>query len=184
LGPSEYVPPEDGEKTGRRITSRIVTVMTSVAKQNLYLQCTCPMSLTSRLQESNANNLDKHPVCPRIWSIVLTAVLFSITAFILFPLEKLWFCFCFYPVFYMYLTASVVSWSELTTDPEVRVRFPALPDLLRNGGLERGPLSLVSTIEEVRERKSSGFGIENRDYGRRGSATLTTRHPSIRKCWR
>jgi hypothetical protein len=34
-------------------------------------------------------------------------------------------------------------------------------------GMERGPLSLVSTIEEVLGRKSSGSGLENRDYGRR-----------------
>jgi hypothetical protein len=47
--------------------------------------------------------------------------------------------------------------------------------------LERGPLSIVSTIEELAERKSSGSGLENRDYGRRGYATLTTRHPFIRK---
>jgi hypothetical protein len=33
--------------------------------------------------------------------------------------------------------------------------------------LERGPLSLVSTIEELLERKSSGSGLESRDYGRR-----------------
>jgi hypothetical protein len=26
-------------------------------------------------------------------------------------------------------------------------------------------------------------GLEKRDYGRRGSAALTTRHPSIRKSW-
>jgi hypothetical protein len=31
-------------------------------------------------------------------------------------------------------------------------------------GLERGPLSLVSTIEELLGRKSSGFGLENREY--------------------
>jgi hypothetical protein len=37
-------------------------------------------------------------------------------------------------------------------------------------GLERGPLSLVSemsTLEELLGRKISGFGLENRDYGRR-----------------
>jgi hypothetical protein len=34
-------------------------------------------------------------------------------------------------------------------------------------GLERSPLSLVSTIEELLERKSSGSGLENREYGRR-----------------
>jgi hypothetical protein len=33
--------------------------------------------------------------------------------------------------------------------------------------LERGPLSLVSTIKELLGRKSSGSGLENRDYGRR-----------------
>jgi hypothetical protein len=48
-------------------------------------------------------------------------------------------------------------------------------------GLERGPLSLVITIEELLGRKSSGSGVENRDYGSAGSAALTTRHPSIRK---
>jgi hypothetical protein len=32
--------------------------------------------------------------------------------------------------------------------------------------LERGPLSLVSTIEELLGRNSSGFGLENREYGR------------------
>jgi hypothetical protein len=34
-------------------------------------------------------------------------------------------------------------------------------------GLERGPLSLVGTIEEPLARKSSGSGLENREYGRR-----------------
>jgi hypothetical protein len=38
------------------------------------------------------------------------------------------------------------------------------------------PLSLVTTIEELLERKSSGSGLENRDYGRRGSVTPTTWH--------
>jgi hypothetical protein len=50
-------------------------------------------------------------------------------------------------------------------------------------GLERGPLSLVSTIEEVLERKSNSYGICKRDYGCKGSAVLTTQHPSIRKSW-
>jgi hypothetical protein len=42
-------------------------------------------------------------------------------------------------------------------------------------GLERFLLSLVSTTEELLARKSTGSGLENGDYGRRGSATLTTR---------
>jgi hypothetical protein len=39
-------------------------------------------------------------------------------------------------------------------------------DFLQVVGLERGPLSLVSTIEELLEKKSSGTGLENREYGR------------------
>jgi hypothetical protein len=49
-------------------------------------------------------------------------------------------------------------------------------------GLERGPLSLVSTILELLERKSSDSGLEIREYGRRGSVTLTTWH-SVHKSW-
>jgi hypothetical protein len=33
--------------------------------------------------------------------------------------------------------------------------------------LERGPLSLVITIEELLGRKSNGSGLEIREYGRR-----------------
>jgi hypothetical protein len=34
-------------------------------------------------------------------------------------------------------------------------------------GLERGPLSLVSTSEELLGRNSSGSGLESREHGRR-----------------
>jgi hypothetical protein len=34
-------------------------------------------------------------------------------------------------------------------------------------GLERGPLSLMSTIEELLGRKSIGSGLESREYSRR-----------------
>jgi hypothetical protein len=34
-------------------------------------------------------------------------------------------------------------------------------------GLKRGPLSLVSTTQKLLERKSSGSGLESREYGRR-----------------
>jgi hypothetical protein len=40
----------------------------------------------------------------------------------------------------------------LATDLEARVRIPALPEE-RVVGLERGPLSLVSTTEELLDRK-------------------------------
>jgi hypothetical protein len=48
-----------------------------------------------------------------------------------------------------------------------QVRIPALLEFLRSDGSERGPLSLVSTIEELLGRKSSGSGLENREYGHR-----------------
>jgi hypothetical protein len=47
----------------------------------------------------------------------------------------------------------------LATDPEARVGFPALPDFLEKKkgkqvvGLEWGPLSLVSTTEELLDKK-------------------------------
>jgi hypothetical protein len=47
-------------------------------------------------------------------------------------------------------------------------------------GLERGPLSLADTIKELLEIKSSGPGLENREYavGIRCANHVT---PSIRK---
>jgi hypothetical protein len=51
------------------------------------------------------------------------------------------------------MTAAVVLWSEfLARDPEARVRFPALPEK-KVMYLERGPFSLVSTTEELLDRK-------------------------------
>jgi hypothetical protein len=49
-------------------------------------------------------------------------------------------------------------------------------------GLERGPLSLVSTTDELLDKKSSGSCLENREYG------LGIRHVDhvasfIRKSW-
>jgi hypothetical protein len=48
-------------------------------------------------------------------------------------------------------------------------------------GLEWGPLSLVSTVEELLERKSSGTGLENREYGRRDPSRWScgTLYPQI-----
>jgi hypothetical protein len=48
-------------------------------------------------------------------------------------------------------------------------------------GLERGQLSLVSTIEELLERKRSGSGLEHRDNGRRDPSRwpLDTIYPQI-----
>jgi hypothetical protein len=47
------------------------------------------------------------------------------------------------------------------------VRFPALPHFLRSSGSGTGPLSLVSTTEELLGRKRIGPGLESREYGRR-----------------
>jgi hypothetical protein len=55
------------------------------------------------------------------------------------------------------------SWLQIQRS---RVRFPALQKK-KVVGLERGPLSLVSTTEELLGRKSSGSCLENRKYGRR-----------------
>jgi hypothetical protein len=65
-----------------------------------------------------------------------------------------------------------------------RLRFDSWPYQIfwKVVGLERGPLSLVSTVEELLEI-SSGSGLETRDYGHRGSTVLTTRHPFIHKSW-
>jgi hypothetical protein len=38
---------------------------------------------------------------------------------------------------------------------------------------ERGPLNLVSTIEELFGRNSSGSGLENREYGRGDPSRLS-----------
>jgi hypothetical protein len=50
-------------------------------------------------------------------------------------------------------------------------------------GLERGPLSLESTTEELLERKSSGFGLEIREYGRKDPSRWPHGTPSICKSW-
>jgi hypothetical protein len=47
------------------------------------------------------------------------------------------------------------------------------------GATRRGALSLVSKTEEQLGGKNSGSGLDNRNYGRRGSDALTTRHLSI-----
>jgi hypothetical protein len=39
-------------------------------------------------------------------------------------------------------------------------------------GLERGPLSIVSAIEELLGRNSSGSGLESQEYGSRDPSRL------------
>jgi hypothetical protein len=76
----------------------------------------------------------------------------------------------------------VVKWSEfLATDTEARVRFPALPEK-KVMGLERGPLSLVSTTEELLDRKVAApvYKTENTAKGIRHADHIA---PCIRKSW-
>jgi hypothetical protein len=61
---------------------------------------------------------------------------------------------------YSYISIFTYFSEFLATDSEVRARFPALPNFLRSG-------SVVSTIEELLGRKSSGSCLENREHGRR-----------------
>jgi hypothetical protein len=55
------------------------------------------------------------------------------------------------------------------------LQISGAPDFQKVAGLERGPLNLVSTSEEILGRKSSGSGIGNSKYGRMESV-LITRH--------
>jgi hypothetical protein len=60
-----------------------------------------------------------------------------------------------------------VYWSEfLTTDPEVGFDSRHY-QIFWVVCLERGPLSLLSTIEELLDRKSRGSDLESREYGSR-----------------
>jgi hypothetical protein len=63
------------------------------------------------------------------------------------------------------------SWLQIQRSRFESQRYQILCEVV---GLERGPLSRVSTTEELLGRKSSGSSLENRDYGLKGSVTLTT----------
>jgi hypothetical protein len=43
--------------------------------------------------------------------------------------------------------------------------------------MERGPLSLVNTIEDLLGRKRSGSGLENREYGHRDAPRRVILYP-------
>jgi hypothetical protein len=64
--------------------------------------------------------------------------------------------FFFTPLFLRFINRDFAHFWGVTeflaTDPEARVRFPALPEK-KVVGLERGPLSFVSTTEELLDRK-------------------------------
>jgi hypothetical protein len=72
------------------------------------------------------------------------------------------------------------SWLQIQRSEFDSWRYQTFWDVV---GLEWGPLSLVSTIEELLERRISGSGLENWDYDDRGSAALTTQHTFVHKTW-
>jgi hypothetical protein len=83
----------------------------------------------------------------------------------------------------LYLQLQYLIWVYfLATDPEARVRFPALPEKKTVVGLERGPLSLVSTTEELLDRIVAAHiqKIENTAVGIRHADHVPS---SILKSW-
>jgi hypothetical protein len=65
------------------------------------------------------------------------------------------------------LCGLVVRVPGYRSDREVRVDFRRYQIFWEVVWLERCPLDLVSTIEDLLERKSSGSGLGNREYGHR-----------------
>jgi hypothetical protein len=65
-----------------------------------------------------------------------------------------------------YLNLSTV-FILLSTDPGVRVRFPALPNFLRSSGSGTGSTQPREYNWGASRKKSSGSGLVNRYYGRR-----------------
>jgi hypothetical protein len=111
--------------------------------------------LPACLGELFHNHFQKwHPFLGEIFRCFL---MFSIVADIMKTYSHILCSNIMFTIFANYLShISVVYWPEfLATDPEVRVRFPALPDFLRSKWVWNGPS----------ERKSSGSGLENRRYG-------------------
>jgi hypothetical protein len=53
------------------------------------------------------------------------------------------------------------SWLQIQSSGLDSRRYQIFGEVV---GLERGPLSLVSTTEELLGRKSSGSGLESREY--------------------
>jgi hypothetical protein len=65
----------------------------------------------------------------------------------------------------------------MATEPEIRVRFPALSDFLRSSESGMRPIQPREYTEELLGRKSKGSGQKSRDYSRKESVTLATWHP-------
>jgi hypothetical protein len=68
------------------------------------------------------------------------------------------------------------SWLQIQTSGFYSRRYQIFCEVV---GLEQGPLSLMSTIEELLGRKSSGSGLDSREYGRKDPSRWPrgTRYP-------
>jgi hypothetical protein len=93
-----------------------------------------------------------------------------------------WICICYVEEIRPPLWSSgQSSWLQIQRSAFDSQRFHIFWEVVC---LERGPLSLVSTTEELLGRKSSVSGLENREYGRSGSASRWLRDtPPIRQSW-
>jgi hypothetical protein len=65
-----------------------------------------------------------------------------------------------------FITSQFISWLQTQRSVFDSRHYQIFWEVL---SLERGPLSLVSTIEELLGRKNSDSGLEDRDYGPRDS---------------
>jgi hypothetical protein len=85
-------------------------------------------------------------------------------------LSNYYLCFKRTQVFLQYMNICDCLCGLVVRIPGYRSRWPGFDSQCYQifweiVGLERGPLSLVSTIEELLGRNSSGSGLENREYG-------------------
>jgi hypothetical protein len=67
------------------------------------------------------------------------------------------------PCYYSLWSSGQSSWLQIQRSGFDSRRYQISWEVL---GMERGPLSLVSTTDELHGRKSCGSGLENREYGR------------------
>jgi hypothetical protein len=112
-----------------------------------------------------------HPTCvnvPRYYNIRLRNTLLVI--YFYFP-DVIATCFCLLSGHHQAILTQIyqdISFYYRSWGPRFDSR--ALQENKKVVGLERGPLSLVSTTEELLGRKCSGFGLESREYVHRDSS--------------
>jgi hypothetical protein len=81
--------------------------------------------------------------------------------------ETIYFSGIFLIAYFLVWSSGQSSWLQIQRSGSESRRYQIFWEVV---ALERGPLSLVSTTEELRGRKSSGSGLESREYGRRDTS--------------